>query len=98
MEKRDPMFARASTALDRTWSAIGYDVIQAVADESGKNPERITIPRDEVIDAVTACGYKDGYPSSYGNDDEAVEWLDAQDDDTKKKVLKDAFSFRRYGL
>ena len=39
-------------AARRTWQAIGFDVLQAVAESEGKDVNRVSMKRDEVIEVV----------------------------------------------
>lgn len=89
---------RAVQVLQRTWQAIGYDTLQAYADEKGRRVERIVISRDDVIDSVSACGFKGGYPEMYGDDLEATVWLEQQPREVQDGVLREAFPHTRYGL
>ena len=92
------MEQRAVMALARTWDAIGYDCLQCAVDcGEYTNIDAVSMKRAEVIDMVTACGYKGGYPETHGGDKEAVEWLDAQPEKVQNKILKKAFPHARYG-
>lgn len=93
------MIKRAAIALSRTWDVIGYDALQCMVDcGEVKDINRATMSKAEVIDMVTSCGFKGGYPATYGDDKEAVEWLENQDDKTLKKVYREAFPHARYGM
>ena len=92
------MEQRAILVLVRTWDAIGYDSLQCAVDcGEADSIDTVTMTRAEVIDGVTSCGYKGGYPETYGNDLEAVEWLEAQPEKVQKRILKKAFPHARYG-
>ena len=89
---------RAVRVLTRTWDAIGYDTLQCAVDcGEADNVDAVSMTRAEVIDMVTSCGYKGGYPAEYGDDKEAVEWLEYLPEKERNKVLKKAFPFKRYG-
>jgi hypothetical protein len=63
-----------------------------------KDVNDVVMTREEVIDMVTSCGFKGGYPETNGGDEEAVEWLDAQPEVTKQRLLQEAFPHERYGM
>lgn len=92
------MRTRAIRLLNATWSAIGPDCFMAFAGEDPSEAERMTMDQEDVIEAVTSCGYKGGYPEMYGRDKEALEWLDSQDDATKQEILDETFAHETYGL
>jgi hypothetical protein len=85
------MEQRAIRALRRTWEAIGGDYLQLAAEDGATH-----MKQDEVIDAVSACGFKGGYPMTHGDDKEAVEWLESQMTKVQDKLLKEAFPHARY--
>jgi len=96
---RGEMRRRAARALAATWDAIGYDTMQTYVDcGEAENINDVVLTRDEVIDMVTACGYKGGYPMSHGNDKLAIEWLDGQTEEVKQEILMEAFPHARYGM
>ena len=97
-KKTGDMEDRAVAALERTWSAIGCDWIAAIAQSEGKNPERFSVKEDEVREAVSTCGFLCGYPETYGNDREAIAWLDAQSTAKQDAILAKAFPEGTYGL
>lgn len=39
-------------SMQRCWNAIAMDCLQATADDEGKNINRVTMPKDHVIDVV----------------------------------------------
>jgi len=90
------MIERAALALNRSWHAIGCDVFMALAGENVTKAERITLKRADVIDHVTSCGFKGGFPEMYGNDDEAIDWLEQQSKTKVKRVLRLAFPYKTY--
>jgi hypothetical protein len=95
----DPLMeARAIVALHRTWDVIAGDTLQSVADEKEKSIEQVLMPRSHVIDMVASCGFTTGYPKTYGRDDEAVEWLENLLPPQQEKILRKAFSHKRYGV
>jgi len=78
------MWERAVTALQQTWQAIGYDILNCYGGD-------VNLPGDEVQEAVSSCGFAGGYPSMYGGDPLAVEWLEKQERKVQDAVLKEAF-------
>lgn len=87
------MEARAISALQSTWGAIGYDVLNCEGDV-----ESAVLTADIVREAVSSCGFVTGYPMDYGHDDEAVKWLEAQSYDEQERILAKAFPDGNYGL
>jgi hypothetical protein len=95
----ETMETRAARALSVTWDQIGYDALQCQVDcGEVSNINKAVMSRAEVIDMVTSCGFTTGYPNDFGNDKEAVAWLEAQTETVKKRVCKKAFPFARYGM
>ncbi len=95
---KDEMEQRAIRALHRTWNAIGYDALQAAVDcGEAKSVDEVTMTRAEVIDMVTSCGFIGGYLADYGDDHEAVAWLETQPRKVQDRLLKEAFPHARYG-
>jgi hypothetical protein len=88
------MRSRARAALDNTWQAIGSDLMACAAEDDSFTG---CLSREEVIDAVASCGFKGGYPMSFGEDDEAVKWLDAQPREVQDQILQEAFPHTYYG-
>jgi hypothetical protein len=80
------MMERAAKALWHTFGAIGMDLIP-----NGKLVSRATL-----IDGITSCGYVGGYPESYGNDKEAIQWLDKQPEKVQRTVCRLAFPEKTY--
>jgi hypothetical protein len=94
----EAMETRAARALSVTWDAIGMDTLQSYVDcGEAKDINKVVMSRAEVIDVVTSCGFATGYPKDFGNDKEAIEWLEAQSETVKKRVCKKAFPYARYG-
>lgn len=81
--------ARAKRALSSTWQTIGFDVLGS---------ETASIYSEEVQEAVSSCGFIGGYPEMYGNDKEAVAWLELQPEAIQDLLLAQAFPPGRYGL
>ena len=81
-----PMEERAVRLLDRTWMAIGYDILASYG-----NAERVSLKGREVQEHVTCCGILGGWPEEYGDDIEACRWLDAQSEAKQRKILDRAF-------
>ena len=88
------MRLRAVRALHATWNAIGYDCLQAYQDEESVGD----ITAEDVRECVSTCGFLTGYPDQYGNDKEAIAWLDAKSWEFQQEVLEDAFPNGRYGM
>lgn len=86
---QDRMECRCHSLLNRTWEAIGSDCLQI---NDGKAMKRL-----EVIDAVCGSGLVGGYPDTYGNDKEALEWLEKQPRKEQDRIIRKAFPFERYG-
>jgi len=82
---------RAVHALRRTWQSIGYDVLHAYGGE------QVELTAAEVREAVTACGFVGGHPEQYGDDREAVRWLDRQPRTRQERIVRSAFPRGRYG-
>jgi len=74
---------RIASAAQRTWQAIGGDILRAV--------DKSSMPRDEVIEAVI------DYIGDYGGDKEAVAAFGKLSFAKKKKVLREVFPLARYG-
>lgn len=74
---------RINDAANRTWRAIGGDVLTATETDS--------ISRDEVVECVI------GYIADYGNDTEAVAELKKLSYEKQEEMLLKAFPFDRYG-
>jgi hypothetical protein len=70
-ETNDEIIKRAITALHRTWQAIAYDMMVVYGP-----PEKATMRKSQVLDCLMSCGIMTGYPEMYGEDREAVQWLD----------------------
>ncbi len=75
---------RIEVAANRTWQAIGGDVLRAAEADS--------IPRDEVVECVM------DYLNDYGRDKEAVQKFEGLAYEEKVALLTKAFQFARYGL
>ena len=97
-EKREKMEQRAINALQRTWDAIGYDALQCAVDcGEADDINDVVMSQEEVIDMVSSCGFRGSYPMTYGNDKEAVLWLDQQPEAVQNDLLNRAFPHSRYG-
>ena len=86
------MEERAVRALQQTWQSIGYDVLACYGDA-----ERAILDASEIRESVTGCGLIGGYPESYGNDVEAVRWLEEQSEAKQRRIINQAFPKGRYG-
>lgn len=74
-------------ALNTTWQAIGYDIIEA---NGGK-----AVPRKHMIECVLDCDYVQTYGQM--KPQELAAWK-ALSYEQRQKVAKDAFSFKSYGM
>lgn len=88
---------------DGVWNHIGYDVLQATADCDGGSVESVTISRNDVIEIVMDA---DRLAEEVRQATDATpalrrlfprEW-DQNASDYVRLLLKDAFTFGRYGL
>jgi len=91
-----------NAALD-VWNHIGADVLQAVAEDTGKHINAVTIPRAHVIELVMDCErLKEELKSNKEMTPEVEKLFPAtyNPEATKKlhKILKAAFPDRRYGM
>ncbi len=75
---------RITAAANRTWQAIGGDVLRAAEADS--------IPRDEVVECVM------DYLDVYGRDKEAVQQFEGLAYEEKVALLTKAFPLARYGF
>ena len=86
------------SAARRVWDECGYDVLQAVADDKGKDINRVTVSRAEVIEiALDADRAKDRLRRmSVWTDDFATRY-EAASYKELIAVVKPAFAYARYG-
>jgi len=87
------------------WSEVAYDILQAVADDKGKDIGEVTIPRSHVIEIaldagrmeerLQRCVNRGGDPIAT---DSLLERVKKADYDTLIAAVKPAFSYTRYGL
>jgi len=91
---------RAIAALVATWGAIAYDTLQGIAAARAGYPTtepsveatmQVTLSGDEVAGSVTSCGFATGFPADYGDDPEAVEWLEGLPFDEQDAIVAEAF-------
>lgn len=98
-EDETKMATRAVCMLSRTWSTIGYDVLQSFVDTGdAKNINGVVLNKDLVIDCVMSCGAMGGYPEMHGGDREACEWFEKQPEVVKQRLLDQAFPHQKYGM
>jgi hypothetical protein len=76
----------------RTWEVIGFDVLQAVAEDQKKNVNYVSMKRAEVIEVVLDADHM----LAYGRlkDPILLEFLKNGEYTEKIKLLKSAFSDR----
>lgn len=81
------------------WDEIGYDVLSAVAEEKGTHINRVSIPRDEVIELVLDAGRLEALLAQHGHLTPSLkDWLDYRHPyATRVAELKKCFTFTRYG-
>jgi glycerol-3-phosphate O-acyltransferase len=79
----DDLQERITRAANRTWQAIGSDILVASEVDS--------ITRDEVVEAVM------DYLQDYGRDTEAVAEFNKLSFEDKTAMLRKAFPLDRYG-
>lgn len=72
-----------------TWDIISGDTLTALEEVEGKN----TMTRDEVIEVVADADYM----MFHGQDKEAYEAWKVLTFEEQDKILKGAFTFKRYG-
>ena len=90
------------------WDAIAYDTLQGIAAARAGYPTkepsveatmRVTLSGDEVADSVTSCGFATGFPAMYGEDDEAMEWVEGLSFAEREAIVAEAFpSEQHYGF
>lgn len=88
-EEQKKEFAMAGR---RTWEAIGYDVLQAVAEDQKKNVNYVNLPRADVIEIVLDADHM----KMYGRlkDPILLQFLEHGDYKEKIALLKSAFATR----
>lgn len=96
-------------AARAVWDEVGYDVLQMTAEQAGKDINRVTVSRDEVIEvaidagraedrlrAQAAAAKRRGTPTVVT--DEFLKRVAAADYDTLIAAVTPAFPFARYGM
>jgi hypothetical protein len=84
---------RVMSMANQTWDMIGGDILQSI-EEYGDKPE---MPRSHVIEVVRDADYM----LMHGGDPEAYAYYLYLRDNHEKhldKVMKEAFTFKRYGF
>jgi hypothetical protein len=79
----DDLQERITRAANRTWQAIGSDILVAVETDS--------VTQEEVIEAVM------DYIHDYGGDEEAIAEFNKLSFEDKTEILRKAFPMPRYG-
>ncbi len=84
-----------SAALS-TWQAIGYDLIKCFAETDEISINRVSIPKDIVIESVLDADYI----LQYGGikTPEVKEYYKNGDYDQMVKLCQEVFKFKTYGL
>jgi hypothetical protein len=111
-----PAFTDAEQELIRAaasavFSDCAYDILQAIADDSGKSIERVTISRDEAIETAldadrTSAKLKQwrrqwaakGDARALDVSDDLLARFEAASYDALIALVRPAFGMRRYGL
>ena len=76
---------RITEAANRTWRAIGGEILQAAEEDN--------ITREEVIECVADAGYLE----DFGEDNLAVAEFRNLPYEQQEEILLKAFPFKRYG-
>lgn len=76
---------RITEAANRTWHAIGGDVLRAAEEDN--------LTREEVIECVADAGYLE----DFGEDKEAVKEFRKLSYEEQEEIMLKAFPFSRYG-
>ena len=79
----DDLQGRITRAANRTWQAIGSDILVSVETDS--------VTQEEVIEAVV------DYIHDYGGDKEAIAEFNQLSFEDKTEMLRKAFPLARYG-
>ena len=85
------------TAASRVWQYIGGDYLQATAEATGKNPDRITIGRAEVMEAALDAGRPEDELRKMKRP-ELAEKLNQTPYAVLLKLVKPGFPHARYGM
>jgi hypothetical protein len=84
------------SAARSVWDEIGYDVLQATAEERGRDINAVTVTRAVVLELVVDAGrLNDALRRKHAD---LAKRFDALDYPTMLRVLKPAFSYARYGM
>jgi hypothetical protein len=90
-EQCEDMRKRVVSALHRTWSCIGPDVMMSLSDGTEQGVYSVELDGKEVQEHVTACGILGGYVDMHGGDPEAVKWFAELDSIEQDMLLEDAW-------
>ncbi|HET9024812.1 MAG TPA: hypothetical protein VFN64_09585 [Burkholderiaceae bacterium] len=90
-------------AANAVWNAIGYDVLRAIADEKGGDPERAEVSRRDVIEMVLdASRLEEQLRETRGVDKAFVarvtEDIYGERSEIEAFLKKDVFTSSRYGM
>lgn len=85
-------------AAHRTWDAIGGDIFECMATCDGKDINKVTMSRNDVIETVLDADHM----VSHGHITDPVVKEFARSGsgnyDLKRKLLKETFTFKKYGM
>lgn len=80
-------------ALNRTWEAIAYDILSAVAD--GGDPEKVSIKQAEVIEVVLDADHLEINGDGPAEEVKAFRALPYKE---QIRLAKTVFTYTRYGI
>lgn len=79
------------------WNEIGYDCLQATAEDKGKDIDAVTMKRATVIEVCLDAGRLEENLRWY-RQDVILDKLARTSYDTLKKIVRPAFPFASYGI
>jgi len=82
---------------NRVWDEIGGDCLQAIADDTGKDINRVSMSRAHVIEVVLDAGRFEQALGDNGYEDLREKWI-TLDYKQKIAIVKPAFPYTRYGM
>lgn len=100
MAKKAPYFTEDElklihSAAHTVWNDIGYDLLQAVADEKGKHINAVTISRANVVEVVCDASRLEEQLRRSGHKELAEKVSNCIG---IQKWVKPAFTYTRYGM
>src|SRR5256885_1768099 len=87
---------RIRRALERTWQAIGYDMLSAAAEDMGRDIDGVNLPRDDVIEIVLDADYLE-LNGGLARNDPALLWFRALPKAQQDALARKVFPLRSYG-